>query len=95
LQKRDAGGLGGLDTLAGRAFFEIFKIGGGTQETVPMIVSLGRALLQGSPLFRGAFRGGNGGTGRRRRFGRFRRVRWYDRFLHAVKSARNNFKPSR
>ena len=41
-----AGVLRGFDPFAGGAFFEIFKIGGGAQQPVPVFVGLGGAGLE-------------------------------------------------
>ena len=62
LNQRGGGGLGGFDALAGGAFFEIFKIGGGAQQAVPMFVGLGGARLEFFQLFRREFRGGRDGS---------------------------------
>ena len=98
LQQGDVGGLGGFDALARGAFLEIFKIGGGAEQAVPMFVGLGGARLEFFQLSRREFRSGSdrrfARRDGRRGFSRFGFRRWYHRFLHAVVSGKNNFKPS-
>ena len=98
LQQRGVGGLGGFNALARGAFFEIFKIGGGAEQAVPMFVGFGGASLEFLQLPRREFRSGSGGgicrRGGRRGFSRFGFRCWYCRFLHAFVSVKNNFKPS-
>ena len=59
LQQGGAGGLRGLDAFARGAFLEVFKIGGGAQQAVPMLVGLGRAFPEGRQFFQRGFRGGD------------------------------------
>ena len=98
LQQRGVGELDGFDALARGAFLEIFKIGGGAEQTVPMFVGFGGASLEFFQLPRREFRSGSGGSScrcdRRRGSSGFGFRRWYYRFLHAVVSSKNNFKPS-
>ena len=67
VDQRGGGRLRGLVAFARGAFFEIFKIGGGAQQAVPMLVGLGRAGLEFGQLFRRDFRRR---CGNRRRGGR-------------------------
>ena len=58
VEQRGGGRLRGVVAFAGGAFLEIFKIGGGAQQAVPMLVGLGGAGLEFGQLFRGGFRRG-------------------------------------
>ena len=55
VNQRGGGRLRGFVAFPRGALFEIFKIGGGAQQAVPMLVGLGRARLEFGELLRRDF----------------------------------------